>query len=211
MRLSAHGWIAQAICVAATAVTATPALAQNAPPASAPARAAIVTHANGYEGQGGGVQQVIHHHGQYDIAGNYCPPTNYMGGGPAGTALGAQGGQYPQLDASLYPCPRPDIPAEVGGTMITNAAFYPHEMLYAHKYKAMYPPYYYRTTWRYGLRWTNCKTPLGFCVPTLERVKIAYRTKVVGTTVKVQYKSHISPLSLFWPPSGGFDSWNFFH
>ena len=128
MRFTAQGWIAKAICLAATAVTANTALAQNAPPPSAPTRVAAVTHADGYEGQGGGVQQVIHHHGHYDIAGNYCPPCNYMGGGPAGTALGGQG-HYPQLDASLYPCPRPDIPAEVGGTLITNAAFYPHEML----------------------------------------------------------------------------------
>ncbi|HLJ12520.1 MAG TPA: hypothetical protein VKU82_15100 [Planctomycetaceae bacterium] len=52
-------------------------------------------------------------------------------------------GCYPSLNSSLYPCPRPDVPAEVGTTIITNAAFYPHEMLHAHRYRALYPPYYY--------------------------------------------------------------------
>ena len=123
-----------------------------------------------------------------------CPPGYGYG---YGAGYGAGG---PNLDAALYPCPRPDVPAEVGGTLITNEALYPQEMLYAHKYKALYPPFYYKTNWRYGLRWTNCKTPLGFSIPVLQKVKVATSTHLKGTCVKVQYKSQISPLAFFSPP-----------
>jgi hypothetical protein len=74
-------------------------------------------------------------------------------------------------------------------------------MMYAHRYKAVYPPYYYKTTWHYGLRWTMCKTPVGVSLPWLKPVKVASKTRLVGTCVKVEYKDHISPLSLFWPPT----------
>src|SRR5262249_19737958 len=47
---------------------------------------------------------------------------------------------YPAIQASLYPCPKPDVPLEVGRTIITNPALAPHEMLYCHKYRALYPP-----------------------------------------------------------------------
>jgi hypothetical protein len=50
---------------------------------------------------------------------------------------------YPQLNSSLYPCPKQNVPVEVGQTFITNQAFYPHEMLYAHQYRALYPPFFY--------------------------------------------------------------------
>ncbi|MBD3673816.1 MAG: hypothetical protein HUJ26_09860 [Planctomycetaceae bacterium] len=50
---------------------------------------------------------------------------------------------YPQTGAALYPSPIPNVPHQVGGTMHTNQAFYPHEMLYKHRYQAMYPPFYY--------------------------------------------------------------------
>ena len=46
---------------------------------------------------------------------------------------------YVQLGAPLYPSPRPNIPIWTGSTMITNQAFAPHEMLYPHTYRAMYP------------------------------------------------------------------------
>jgi hypothetical protein len=89
---------------------------------------------------------------------------------------------YPALNSSLYPCPRPDIPYEVGQTLITNQAFYPHEMLYAHRYKALYPPYFYEN--KCGLS----------CLPFFPKPCLK------GTVVKVKYKSTL-PCG-FSPPSG---------
>jgi len=87
---------------------------------------------------------------------------------------------YPQLNSSLYPCPRLDIPQEVGSTMITNQAFYPHEMLYAHQYRAIYPPFYYEN--KCGIT----------CLPFIPRPCVA------GTVVSVKYKTCL-PCS-FHPP-----------
>jgi hypothetical protein len=78
---------------------------------------------------------------------------------------------HPQLNSSLYPCPRPDIPSEVGSTIITNQAFYPHEMLYGHQYRAIYPPFYYEN--KCGIT----------CLPFIPRPCIA------GTVVTVKYKT----------------------
>lgn len=100
-----------------------------------------------------------------------------MHGGPAG---------YARLDAALYPSPRQDIPAYVGSTMITNPAFDPHEMLYAHRYRGLYGPFYHKT----HRSWVM--TPFGIC-KNEKRV-------LVGTEVRVNYKSSISPFSLFFPP-----------
>jgi hypothetical protein len=100
---------------------------------------------------------------------------------PAATVIGT-GGCYPPLNSALYPCPRPDVPYEVGQTIITNQAFYPHEMLYCHKYKALYPPFYYEN--KCGLTYL----PL---VP---------KPALKGTVVKVKYKSTL-PCS-FHPPFG---------
>ncbi|HUG18506.1 MAG TPA: hypothetical protein VMM56_05975 [Planctomycetaceae bacterium] len=50
---------------------------------------------------------------------------------------------YPQTNAPLYPSAQPNVPYQVGGTVITNQAFAPHEMLYPHDYRAMYGPFYY--------------------------------------------------------------------
>lgn len=78
---------------------------------------------------------------------------------------------YPALKSSLYPCPKPDVPVEVGQTIITNQAFYPHEMLYPHCYRALYPPYYYEN-----------KCFLG-CLPFVPQPRL------VGTMVTVKYKT----------------------
>ena len=88
--------------------------------------------------------------------------------------------------ASLYPSPRPGIPTEVSGTMIPHHALHPHEMLYAHKYKAMYGPYYYKVNGGWMV------TPFG--------VWSKENWKLQGTTVDVKYKSHISPFARFHPP-----------
>jgi hypothetical protein len=111
-------------------------------------------------------------------------PVNYGGyGSPAG---GMSSGTYPQTGASLYPSPQPNVPYQVGGTAITNQAFYPHEMLYPHKYKALYGPYYYRVNGRWNM------TPFGMWSHE--------NWKVEGTEVEVEYRSHISKFAGFKTP-----------
>jgi len=81
-----------------------------------------------------------------------------------------------QLDAPMYPSPLPNIPYQVGGTMITNQAFAPHEMLHPHKYKAVYPPFYYKVHGKWMV------TPFGVW---------SHDTWVLeGTEVEVNYKSN---------------------
>lgn len=94
--------------------------------------------------------------------------------------------QYPYTGAAMYPSPVPHVPYQVGGTMITNQAFNPHEMLYPHQYKALYPPFYYKV--RGG--WTV--TPWG--------VRSYDVWKLEGTMVKVKYKPRYSMFSGFVAP-----------
>ena len=98
----------------------------------------------------------------------------------------SSGGQYPQPGAALYPAPVPGIPQQMGGAAIMNQAFHPHEMLYPHKYHAMYPPYYYKVNGGFMV------TPFG--------VWSHEDWHLQGTRVDVKYKSHISPFALFHPP-----------
>lgn len=88
--------------------------------------------------------------------------------------------------AALYPAPRAGIPPQVGGTAIVHHAFHPHEMLYPHKYKAMYGPYYYKVHGKWIV------TPFG--------VWSHENWKLQGTQVEVKYKSHISKFAKFHPP-----------
>ena len=99
---------------------------------------------------------------------------------------GHGGSQYPQLQAPLYPSPIQGTPAWNGGTIITNQAFAPHEMLYPHTYRAMYGPYYYSV--KGGWMWT----PFG--------VRQHERVKLEGTEVTVKYKSHYPLFSGFRHP-----------
>ncbi len=91
-------------------------------------------------------------------------------------------GCYPQINSSLYPSPKPDVPREVGWTMYTTPALSPHEMLYAHQYRAMYPPYFYKNTGRLA------------CLPFFPKPALK------GTVVTVKYKTHYG-LSGFSPPA----------
>jgi len=86
----------------------------------------------------------------------------------------------PPIQAPLYPSPRPDIPSEVGWTVISNQALAPYEMTYAHSYKALYPPYYYKNC--HGLS----------CLPLVPKPHL------VGTEVRVKYHSHYKLGSGFW-------------
>jgi hypothetical protein len=83
---------------------------------------------------------------------------------------------YPRLNAPLYPAPVQGVPTWTGGAVITNQALAPHEMLYAHQYRALYPPFYYHVKghWLLGA--------MG--------VKQAELWKLEGTEVKVKYRSH---------------------
>lgn len=94
---------------------------------------------------------------------------------------------YPRLNAPLYPSPVQGVPPWTGGAVITNQAMAPHEMLYAHQYRALYPPFYYRVkgNWLFG--------PMG--------VKQSEVWKLEGTEVKVKYRSRPSLFSrlLFVP------------
>ncbi|MBT4867372.1 MAG: hypothetical protein HON53_19895 [Planctomycetaceae bacterium] len=95
---------------------------------------------------------------------------------------------YPYLNAPLYASPQPNIPHQVGGTVVSNQAFAPHEMLYPHTYRAMYGPFSYRVQGDWVV------TPLG--------VWSTEHWKLQGTEVSVKYKSRISFLKGFFPPSG---------
>ena len=93
---------------------------------------------------------------------------------------------YVYLNAPLYPSPRQDIPIQVGGTMITNPAFAPHEYLYAHDYNALYGPFYHRARGGWVI------TPWG--------VRTNERWDLVGTQVKVKYRSKIPFFTGFSAP-----------
>lgn len=114
------------------------------------------------------------------------PPASYPMA--AGATMGqmapqqaAQQAGYVNLNAPMYPSPRPNIPIWTGGTMITNQAFAPHEMLYPHSYRAMYGPFYHRARGCYV--WT----PFG--------MRTHEKWDLLGTTVKVDYRSS-------WPKFG---------
>jgi len=81
------------------------------------------------------------------------------------------GNCFPQINTSLYPSPKPDVPREVGWTVITTPALSPHEMLYAHQYRAMYPPYFYKNTCRLA------------CLPFFPKPALK------GTVVTVKYRT----------------------
>ncbi|MCA9080292.1 MAG: hypothetical protein KDA58_07010 [Planctomycetaceae bacterium] len=112
-------------------------------------------------------------------AGAYVQPVNGVSYSP-GYGVPSQG-QYPQLNASLYPAPVQNVPAYTGSTFITNQAFAPHEMLYEHDYHAMYGPFFYKVTG--GWIWT----PLG--------MRQHENWQLQGTEVKVKYRSKIPLLS----------------
>jgi len=93
--------------------------------------------------------------------------------------------QYPQLNAPLYPSPQQNVPNWTGGSIITNQALAPHEMLYPHKYHAMYGPFYYRVRGHWIM------TPVG--------MRQHEQWELQGTEVKVNYRSSYAPFSGFHP------------
>ena len=94
---------------------------------------------------------------------------------------------YPRLNAPLYPAPVQYTPAWTGGTIITNQALAPHEMLYPHEYNAMYGPFFYEVD--------------GHWVVTPGGVRQKERWKLTGTRVKVKYRARRGLFSkIFFPP-----------
>jgi len=129
--------------------------------------------------------------GRYWNASNYAATGPvYQGAAPMSAQNGMYpqngSGMYPQTGAALYPAPRPGIPQQVGGIAIENQAFHPHEMLHEHRYRAIYPPYYYKVNGGWMV------TPFG--------VWSKEDWKLQGTQVDVKYHSSISPFTLFKPP-----------
>ena len=129
--------------------------------------------------------------GQYRNASHFSATGPvYQGSAPMSVQNGMYpqngSGMYPQTGAALYPAPRPGIPQQVGGIAIENQAFHPHEMLHAHRYRAIYPPYYYKVNGGWMV------TPFG--------VWSKEDWKLQGTQVDVKYHSSISPFTLFKPP-----------
>ena len=82
---------------------------------------------------------------------------------------------YARLNAPLYPSPVQNIPHQVGGVVITNPALAPHEMLYEHEYRGLYPPFYYKVK--------------GWWVWTPFGVESHDRWELTGTEVRVRYRN----------------------
>lgn len=119
-------------------------------------------------------------------AGFYGQP-DQAAAAPDAVAVAPNMSVYPRLNAPLYPAPVQYAPPWTGVSVITNQALAPHEMLYPHKYRALYPPFYY-----------NVK---GHWVVTPTGVKQGEVWKLEGTEVKVNYKAHRGLFSrIFFPP-----------
>jgi hypothetical protein len=120
----------------------------------------------------------------------YVPGAGMVVGAPGGNVVAVPpvagpGCTYPKLNAPLYPSPQQFNPPWTGGAIITNQALAPHEMLYPHRYHAMYGPFYYRVKGCWVM------TPFGM------RQHEAWQLQ--GTEVKVNYRSHYAPFSGFHP------------
>ncbi len=127
--------------------------------------------------------------GGIQTVGHEVPPAVYQGvtqGTPVLNPHGINVGRYPQLNAPLYPSPIQNVPEWTGGTIITNQAFAPHELLYPHRYHSMYGPFYYKVKGSWIL------TPFG--------VRQHEQWKLQGTEVRVKYHSHYRLFSGFSPP-----------
>lgn len=129
------------------------------------------------------------HSGAIQTVAHEVQAASYQGvtqGTPALNPHGINVGQYPQLNAPLYPSPIQGVPSWTGGTVITNQAFAPHELLYPHEYHSMYGPFYYKVKgcWVW--------TPLG--------MRQHEQWKLQGTEVRVKYRSNYKLFSGFHPP-----------
>ncbi len=120
---------------------------------------------------------------------------------------GGPGTTSPVLNAGLYPMPVQTVPPRIGGTYITNPAFYPHEYLYAHEHHYLAPPFYYKhKAGLFGLprhRHGSCDDECGdeVCPGAGGHFGSDAHRKLRGTEVIVKYKTHRSIFhTLFIPP-----------
>lgn len=121
-------------------------------------------------------------------SGVYSTISQGVAQGSATQAQGASASGAPlHPGTALYPSPIAGIPQQVGGTAISSQFLNPHEMLYAHQYRALYPPYSYKVNGKWML------TPFG--------VWSHEDWHLQGTMVDVKYKSSISPFALFTSPA----------
>ena len=124
--------------------------------------------------------------GAQPVSNIHQPPVPLQPTVPAPAAVvGGQAG-YVHLSAPLYPSPKPTVPIWAGATFIPTPALAPHEMLYPHTYRAMYPPYYHRVTGKYFM------TPFG--------MRTHEDWELQGTLVEVKYRSNYSKKHPFIPP-----------
>lgn len=121
----------------------------------------------------------------YRVASNADEPTPIEAAPVLPPGIPGQPG-YVQLDASMYPSPQPHTPVWTGGSFITNQAFAPHEMLYPHTYRAIYPPFYHKVHGKWIV------TPFG--------VRSHERWELQGTMVQVKYRSHHPVMPSFHAP-----------
>jgi hypothetical protein len=114
------------------------------------------------------------------------PPIPLQATVPAPAVVSGSQPGYVHLGAPLYPSPKPTVPIWAGATFIPTPALAPHEMLYPHTYRAIYPPYYHRVTGKYFM------TPFG--------MKTHENWELQGTMVEVKYRSNYSKKYPFIPP-----------
>ena len=141
-----------------------------------PTGAYYVPHQESQYGQLAGVPRQVSYTDAQGPGGTGIVPPTPIDPAPAVTGVPTPEQGYVRLGAPMYPTPRPNIPIWVGSTVITNQALAPHEMLYPHTYRALYPPYYHRVKGHWLL------TPLG--------VRSHERWQLQGTMVEVKYRSH---------------------
>ena len=114
------------------------------------------------------------------------PPVPLQATVPAPAVVAGSQAGYVHLGAPLYPSPKPTVPIWAGATFIPTPALAPHEMLYPHTYRAMYPPYYHRVTGKYFM------TPFG--------MRTHENWELQGTLVEVKYRGSYSTKNPFIPP-----------
>ncbi len=126
----------------------------------------------------------------------------------AGNVVGVNVGPSttsPVMNAGLYPMPVQTVPARIGGTYITNPAFYPHEYLYAHQHHYLAPPFYHVPhSGPFAFLKGHHKDDCGYCEDACPRCGHAGcngKCKLRGTEVVVKYKSKRNWFkTLFSPP-----------
>lgn len=97
----------------------------------------------------------------------------------------------PVTNAGMYPMPVQNVPPGLGGTYITNPAFYPHEYLYAHQHRYLAPPFYHVRGGLFGFLHKS-RSNNGCCEDACPRCgsgDCKGNCKIRGTEIIVKYKT----------------------